>query len=179
MGVCTIMRHMSNVARVRVRLGRKGRSGRHWGRGAGSQLPRARLSRQEGSLTPFMEAEAPDGRQVSHGLGRCEASAVGGLGRGCLSSHQVACPFSTPAPRPTQQAPPKYPPCPYADHPLGPGPRPRLDRVSTRPHPQPWPACPRAQTRRPDQGAWPGHSPSAPPAQTTLGKHLAALGPQP
>lgn len=53
------MRHTSNVAGVTVHLGRKGRLGRHWGREAGSQLPRARLTRYEGSLTPFVEGETP------------------------------------------------------------------------------------------------------------------------
>lgn len=62
------MRHTSNVAGVTVHLGRKGRLGRHWGREAGSQLPRARLTRYEGSLSPFMEAETP--HQPPPGLSR-------------------------------------------------------------------------------------------------------------
>lgn len=51
---------------------------------------------------------------VTRGPVRCEASAVGGLGRGCLSSHQVAGPFSSPhlPPDPHSKHHPKYPPCP-------------------------------------------------------------------
>ena len=108
--------------------GRKGRSGRHWGREG--QLPRARLTRYEGSLTPFMEAETPDqpppelsqslrAGAVTPGFIRCEVSAVRGLGRGCLSSHQVAYPFSFPHLPPDQHSKrhPKYPPFPYTDQP--------------------------------------------------------------
>ena len=120
---------------------------------------------RDSTPAPTWALMRPPAGAATPGRVRCGAAAAGRLGGGCLSFHQVACLFSFPHLPPGQHSKrhPKYPPFCHA-HPgrgggpilLGPpepglGPGPCLDRVSTRPHPRPWPACPRSQVHRPDQ----------------------------